>query len=209
MIKKTAVHEYEVSRNNKTMVNMKLADQDEAIASLLAYEGDEILLCSKNGYMSRYPISLIPATAPKSKGVKAMNLVEDQVCSACIYHNDTAQLLVVSDTGAMKRLKMSDIDLTGRPVKGNMICKKVKSKPYQIAVIKLFDIQEQFTVKAQENYPLNMKDISLMSREATFSQPLGTLQDFYIEQGIQAIEQIEIPAQTEKTVGFEELNLEL
>lgn len=48
-----------------------------------------------------------------------------------------------------------------------------------------------------------------MSREATFSQPLGTLQDFYIEQGIQAIEQIEIPAQTEKTVGFEEMNLEL
>ncbi len=209
MIKKTAISEYEVSRNNKTMANMKLTDNDEAIASMLAYEGDEVLLCSKNGYMSRYPISLIPATAPKSKGVKAMNLVEDQVCSACIYHNDTAQLLVVSDTGAMKRLKMSDIDLTGRPVKGNMICKKVKSKPYQIAVIKLFDIQEQFTVKAQENYPLNMKDISLMSREATFSQPLGTLQDFYIEQGIQAIEQIEIPAQTEKTVGFEELNLEL
>ena len=72
MIKKTAVHEYEVSRNNKTMVNMKLADQDEAIASLLAYEGDEILLCSKNGYMTRYPISLIPMTAPKSKGVKAI-----------------------------------------------------------------------------------------------------------------------------------------
>ncbi len=209
MIKKTAISEYEVSRNNKTMANMKLTDNDEAIASMLAYEGDEVLLCSKNGYMSRYPISLIPATAPKSKGVKAMNLVEDQVCSACIYHNDTAQLLVISDTGAMKRLKMSDIDLTGRPVKGNMICKKVKSKPYQIAVIKLFDIQQEFSVKAQENYPLNMKDISLMSREATFSQPLGTLQDFYIEQGIQTIEQIEIPAQTEKTVGFEEMNLEL
>lgn len=209
MIKKTAVHEYEVSRNNKTMVNMKLADQDEAIASLLAYEGDEILLCSKNGYMTRYPISLIPITAPKSKGVKAMNLVEDQICSACIYHNDTAQLLVVSDQGAMKRLKMSDIDLTGRPVKGNMICKRVKSKPYQIAYIRLYDLQQDIVINAQDNAHLTMKDISLMNKESTFSQPLGVLQDFYIEQGILYIEQVAMPVETEKTVDFEEINLDL
>ena len=209
MIKKTAVHEYEVSRNNKTMVNMKLADQDEAIASLLAYEGDEILLCSKNGYMTRYPISLIPMTAPKSKGVKAMNLVEDQICSACIYHNDTAQLLVVSDQGAMKRLKMSDIDLTGRPVKGNMICKRVKSKPYQIAYIRLYDLQQDIVINAQDNAHLTMKDISLMNKESTFSQPLGVLQDFYIEQGILYIEQVAMPVETEKTVDFEEINLDL
>ncbi len=209
MIKKTAVHEYEVSRNNKTMVNMKLADQDEAIASLLAYEGDEILLCSKNGYMTRYPISLIPMTAPKSKGVKAMNLVEDQICSACIYHNDTAQLLVVSDQGAMKRLKMSDIDLTGRPVKGNMICKRVKSKPYQIAYIRLYDLQQEIVINAQDNAHLTMKDISLMNKESTFSQPLGVLQDFYIEQGILYIEQVAMPVETEKTVDFEEINLDL
>lgn len=209
MIKKTAIQEYEVSRNNKTMANMKLIDGDEAIASMLAYEGDEVLLCSRNGYMSRYPISLIPATAPKSKGVKAMNLVEDQVCSACIYHNDTAQLLVISDTGAMKRLKMSDIDLTGRPVKGNMICKKVKSKPYQIAAIRLYDIQQEFTITAQGSYPLCMKDVSLMSREATFSQPIGVIQDFYIEQGMEAVKQIAIPVQSEKTVDFEEINLDL
>lgn len=209
MIKKTAVHEYEVSRNNKTMVNMKLADQDEAIASLLAYEGDEILLCSKNGYMTRYPISLIPMTAPKSKGVKAMNLVEDQICSACIYHNDTAQLLVVSDQGAMKRLKMSDIDLTGRPVKGNMICKRVKSKPYQIAYIRLYDLQQEIVINAQDNVQLAMKDISLMNKESTFSQPLGVLQDFYIEQGILYIEQVAMPVETEKTVDFEEINLDL
>ena len=209
LIKKTAVHEYEVSRNNKTMVNMKLADQDEAIASLLAYEGDEILLCSKNGYMTRYPISLIPMTAPKSKGVKALNLVEDEICSACIYHNDTAQLLVVSDQGAMKRLKMSDIDLTGRPVKGNMICKRVKSKPYQIAYIRLYDLQQEIVINAQDNAHLTMKDISLMNKESTFSQPLGVLQDFYIEQGILYIEQVAMPVETEKTVDFEEINLDL
>lgn len=209
MIKKTAIRDYEVSRHNKTMANMKLADQDQVIASLLAYEGDEVLLCSGNGYMSRYPIALIPATAPKSKGVKAMNLVDDSICGACIYHNDNKQLVVISDQGAMKRIKMSDIDITGRPVKGNMICKRVKSKPYHIAYIALHDLQDEIHVIAEEPYQLMMKDISLMSRDATFSQPLGILPAFYIQQEITKIQEIPVPEDEVKTAGFEELNFDL
>ena len=109
----------------------------------------------------------------------------------------------------MKRLKMSDIDLTGRPVKGNMICKRVKSKPYQIAYIRLYDLQQDIVINAQDNAHLTMKDISLMNKESTFSQPLGVLQDFYIEQGILYIEQVAMPVETEKTVDFEEINLDL
>ena len=48
-----------------------------------------------------------------------------------------------------------------------------------------------------------------MNKESTFSQPLGVLQDFYIEQGILYIEQVAMPVETEKTVDFEEINLDL
>lgn len=209
MIKKTAIHEYEVSRNNKTMTNMKLTKEDETIASFLAYEGDEVLLCSKNGYMTRYPIALIPATSPKSKGVKAMNLVEDEVSSACVYHNDNTQLLVVSDQCAMKRMKLSDIDLTGRPVKGNMICKKVKSKPYQIRYIGLFDMNDEVIIANGEIHKLFMKDVSLMSKEATFSQPLPAMSDFFLIAEMSQVKEIALPKEEVKEAEFEELNLEL
>lgn len=209
MIKKTAIHEYEVSRNNKTMTNMKLTKEDETIASFLAYEGDEVLLCSKNGYMTRYPIALIPATSPKSKGVKAMNLVEDEVSSACVFHNDNAQLLVISDQCAMKRMKLSDIDLTGRPVKGNMICKKVKSKPYQIRYIGLFDMNDEVIIANGDIHKLFMKDVSLMSKEATFSQPLPAMSDFFLLAEMSQVKEIELPKEEVKEAEFEELNLEL
>lgn len=209
MIKKTAIHEYEVSRNNKTMTNMKLIKDDETIASFLAYEGDEVLLCSKNGYMTRYPIALIPATSPKSKGVKAMNLVEDEVSSACVFHNDNAQLLVISDQCAMKRMKLSDIDLTGRPVKGNMICKKVKSKPYQIRYIGLFDMNDEVIIANGDIHKLFMKDVSLMSKEATFSQPLPAMSDFFLISEMTQVKELPLPKEEVKEAEFEELNLEL
>lgn len=209
MIKKSSVREYEVSRNNKTMSNMKLSDQDEVIGTYLAYEGDEVLLCSKNGYMTRYPISLIPATSPKSKGVKAMNLVNDEIASGCVYHNDTAQLLVLSDTCAMKRMKLSDIDLTGRPTKGSMITKKVKSKPYQIRSIALYDTNDEIIIANSDIHKLIMKDISLMSKDATFSTPIGSIQDFFLLREMSLIKSIPIPQQEEEEATFEEINLDL
>ncbi len=209
MIKKTALREYEVSRRNKTMANMKLSEDDRCIASLLAYEGDEVMLCSTNGYITRYPIALIPATAPKSKGVKAMNLSQDTIASACIYHGDAAQLLVVSDQCAMKRIKLSEIDLTGRPVKGNMICKRVKSNPYHIHTIRLYDMNEEVKILANEPQTLLMKDVSLMSREATFSQPVRTQNEFMLASVMERIKQVPLPKQTEKTMEFEEMNFDL
>lgn len=209
MIKKTPISEYEVSRNNKTMVNMKLTQHDEAIGTYLAYEGDEILLCSRNGYMSRYPISLVPSTSPKSKGVKAMNLVEDEVASACVYHNDHAQLLVISDQCAMKRIKMAEVDLTGRPVKGNMICKKVKSKPYHIHTIMTLDMNDEIVIHGQDLQKLLMKDVTLMSKEATFSSPVSSTNDFFLISEMKKVETVEMPKAEEKQAEFEELNFEL
>lgn len=181
LIKKTSVKDYEVSRNNKTMSNMKLLDDDEVIGTYVAYEQDELLLASKNGYITRYPIQLIPLTSPRSKGVKAMNLVIDEIVSACIYNNENAkQLVVLSDTCAMKRLKLSDIDITGRPTKGSMLCKKVKSKPYHIAYIGVYDLHDEIVLMNGEQHSILVKDIALMSKDATFSTPLPLTTDFYV-----------------------------
>lgn len=179
-IKKTGVADYEVSRNNKTMSNMKLLDTDEVIGTYLAYENDEILIASKNGFITRYPISLIPLTSPRSKGVKAMNLVMDEIVSARIHADENKQLLVFSDTCAIKRMKLADIDITGRPTKGTMICKKIKSKPYQIAHIGLYDLNDEIIISNGEQHKLLTKDISLMSKDATFSTPVKVSDDYYI-----------------------------
>lgn len=188
LVKKTAIAEYEVSRNNKTMSNMKLLDEDEVIQTFVAYEDDEILIASKKGYVTRYPIALIPATSPRSKGVKAMNLVEDEIASALIYNNDSRQLIVFSEDCACKRMKLTDIDVTGRPTKGSMLCKKVKSKPYRIAYIDLFDLNDEIVLANGEIHKVITKDIPLMAKDATFSSMLKGITDFYLLKQLPRVE---------------------
>ena len=207
LVKKTAVREYEVSRNNKTMSNMKLLDGDAVVKTMVAYAYDEILIASKNGFVSRYPVSLIPETSPRSKGVKAMNLVLDEIVSACISHGDASQLIVFTDQCQMKRIKLSDVDVTGRPTKGSMICKKVKSKPYQIAHIALHELNDELVIINEETQKILAKDISLMSKDATFSSPLHTTQDYYFLRTLAAVEQRELPAVQEEKQEFEEIEL--
>ena len=207
LIKKTKLSEYEVSRNNKTMSNMKLLDGDAVVKTMIAYAYDEILITSKNGFVSRYPVSLIPETSPRSKGVKAMNLVLDEIVSACISHGDASQLIVFTDQCQMKRIKLSDVDVTGRPTKGSMICKKVKSKPYQIAHIALHDLNDELVIINEETQKILAKDISLMSKDATFSSPLHTTQDYYFLRTLAAVEQRELPAIQGEKQEFEEIEL--
>lgn len=196
LVKKTAIKEYEVSRNNKTMSNMKLLDEDEVIKTMIAYAYDEILIASKNGYVCRYPVSLIPETSPRSKGVKAMNLVDDEIACACICHNDTSFLIAFSEQCHVKRIRLSDIDITGRPTKGSMICKKVKSNPYHIKHIFLMDMNDEITILSDVKHSLVVKDISLMNKEATFSSPLSLTNEYAFLSELEEVKEVQKDKET-------------
>lgn len=196
LVKKTAIKEYEVSRNNKTMSNMKLLDEDEVIKTMIAYAYDEILIASKNGYVCRYPVSLIPETSPRSKGVKAMNLVDDEIACACICHNDTSFFIAFSEQCHVKRIRLSDIDITGRPTKGSMICKKVKSNPYHIKHIFLMDMNDEITILSDVKHSLVVKDISLMNKEATFSSPLSLTNEYAFLSELEEVKEVQKDKET-------------
>ncbi len=189
MIKRSLLKEYEVSRHSRTMVNMKLADGDEVVSVLSAMDEDEVMIVSAQGYITRYPIQLVPLTSLRSKGVKAMNLSDDSAVSACVYHGDEAQLLAVSDHCAMKRIRMSDIPVLGRPTRGIRLCKRVKSKPYVLKHVRALRLQDSFMLLHDGAAQLmQMKDISLMSVEATFSSPVKNTADFCFYMPLERIE---------------------
>ena len=201
LVKKTLLQEYEVTRNNKTMQNMKLLEDDEVVSTMVAYEGDEILIASVNGYVTRYPISLIPVTSCKSKGVKAMNLQDDKVSDACIIHQNASQVVIMAKQGGIKRIKLSDLDMTGRPTKGSMVCKKLKSKPYQIQSIDIYHLHDTITFLQEDKKELNIKDISLMSKDATFSSQGKEYEGYYILKGIPYIEDIQMDLKSQEQVS--------
>lgn len=212
MIKKTPVSEYEVSRNNKTMSCMNLGKDDELLATYLAYDEDEIIITSRNGYVSRYSVDLIPASACKAKGVKAMNLVDDVIASVSILAKEEAHLLVACESGAMKRVKSEDIVVLGRPVKGNLIHKKVKSNPSYVRYTRVVKPNDVLRFFDGDEYRIEAKEVSIMSRESTYSIPLKLSKDYYLMKNITLVEKREkkVITKTEKEVEkVEELHFDI
>ena len=204
MIKRTDLSDFAVSRANKTMVCMKIGAMDEMIDVKLSYHAtDCVVLVSDLGYALMYPVDQIPLVSNKSKGVKSMNLTKDDCVAdfgVCVDHEK--QILVATSTLSLKRMKQSEFVSLNRPAKGNRICKFVKSNPNHTSRLCVADLNMTFEIYTDEKLRFEMKDISLMNAQATFSSPYGKIDTYewisplcQIEEGFwQAQEDFEQPS---------------
>lgn len=180
MIKKTKIADFEVSRNNKTMTCMNLLKEDDMVGTYIAYANDDIIITTHNGYGVHYTLEQVPTSAPKAKGVKAMNLSNDTIVSMQVLHDTNKYLLVVSETGSMKRLKPEEIDLMNRPVKGMMIHKQVKSNPNYVRYTKIVGSSDKVAFVDDTVQEMEAKDITIMSKDASFSNPMKLSSNYYM-----------------------------
>lgn len=193
-IKKTPVNQWNVTRNNRIMIAMKLKKDDELLKAFVAYEDDHVLLVTKGGYSSRYPVSAIPSTSVKAQGVKAINLSKgDDLASACVLSKDTSDVVLISSKGSMKRLKVNDLPVTNRPVKGELLVKKLKTHPYEIIDVIAGSLYDQFVMSDEKIHEFMFKDISLMAKDATFSTPVSFTKNFCLTRGIEEVRIVDIP----------------
>ncbi len=129
MVKKSCLKDYIVTRASKPMTAIKLKEQDTVVDVFLAKEN--VVLVSSNGYYVKFKESEIPLTGVKSSGVKGMNLKESTVVSAFSYQ-DTEYLNLFTNHKTAKRIKITELEETGRAKRGNSVIKKVKSVNYEI-----------------------------------------------------------------------------
>lgn len=179
MIKRTSLDHFEVSRSGKTMVCMKVGDLDEMCSVGISYHMDDrVLIATKSGLGLSYPVDQIPLVSNKSKGVKAINLSNDQIADMVIVSDLEQQVLLTCENGSLKRMKLEDFPVLNRPAKGNRICKVVKSNPSVIHDIQMVYLHSKLRLYTDEMIEFEAKDISLMNSTNTFSAPFGKLESF-------------------------------
>ncbi len=193
-IKKTPINQWVVQRNNKVMPAMKLKAKDEMLKAFLVYDNQEIVCMSQTGFCTRYPADVVPSTNTRSQGVKSMNFGKDDcLATACVLPDENHSLLVLCEKGQMKRLRTPDILTTSRTVKGEMICKKVKSNPSTISYAQAVIPYDECVFLDQERYILQAKDVPLMAKDATFSNPISFKNGWYFVKGIEECKIIDGP----------------
>lgn len=176
-IKKTLAKDWVLQRNSKVSMAMNLQPKDEIVASCIAYEHDSIAIVSEQGYVSYYSLDQVPEVSTRSKGVKAANLASgDALASATIINDQSDYVILLTQKGLSKRIRVSDLTKTNRPVKGELIAKKVKSNPQIVQFILSGKVYSQFDVVDTTLKTFAFKDVSIMAKDATFSNalPLST-----------------------------------
>lgn len=190
MIKRSRLSDFEVSRNNKSMVCMKIGSMDQVVSVTLSYSPeDSIAVVSQQGYALQYSAQEVAMMTLRTKGVKAMNLgKEDCIADVTILKADK-QVLLVGDKAQMKRLKVEEIAQLKRPAKGNRLYKWVKSNPVYVKSIYSVEANQGFDLMSEDPIHFEAKDISLMNASATFSTPFGKLNKFTIQSPLTHIQE--------------------
>ena len=190
MIKRSRLSDFEVSRNNKSMVCMKIGSMDQVVSVTLSYSPeDSIAVVSQQGYALQYSAQEVAMMTLRTKGVKAMNLgKEDCIADVTILQADK-QVLLVGDKAQMKRLKVEEIAQLKRPAKGNRLYKWVKSNPVYVKSIYVVEANQGFDLMSEDPIHFEAKDISLMNASATFSTPFGKLNEFTIQSPLTHIQE--------------------
>lgn len=209
MIKRSPVESWQLQRNSKASTAMKIDDDDKVVSVQLAYENDEVVILTKEGYALRYSIDEIPQTGVKAKGVKAVKLTgDDELASMCVLNKMNTELVIITDKCGAKRIKLSDILVTTRATKGLLIAKKNKTNPHAIRYAIACNLNDDLLLNNTDGLmEVKAKDVSLMNKDARFSNPL-TNRDWYRIVGIEEVKLVDVPENVPTRKSFEEISLE-
>lgn len=167
MVKKSTLKEYEVTRFSKPMSAIKLKENDCVIDVFASKEN--VVLVSNDGYYVQFNESEIPLTGVKSSGVKGMNLKDSQVVAALSY-NQAEYLNVFTNMKTAKRIKINELEATGRAKRGNSLMKKVKSTNYEIVKSIATDAKDIILLKSDsEIKEIKNSEITIMDLASTGS----------------------------------------
>ncbi len=172
-IKRTNLIDFKVSRYSKPLKCINLKGDDQVIGVELTDNNQGIVLTSKAGYGLLYSEQEVSIVGIKAAGVKAGNLKNDQLISLNIFDPLTnCSLMLISEDGGIKRIKISDISPSSRTKKGVLLYKNPKSKIIYVKDAKIIDNSQTFkiTLNDQTSYEYKATDFNyanLLSKPAS------------------------------------------
>ncbi len=168
-IKKTTIRDFEVIRNNKMFKAMNLSAKDELVSSFVLVPDKDIVLVTEKGYITRFNESLVSIQGLNAGGVNAMNLTEQDSIAAAASLEMGEDIVVITKDFEMKRFNETDLEPMGRPVRGNLVAKRIKSRTIRIAGIYTGKVNDELPFYDQSMETLKFKDVRLMDFSQTYS----------------------------------------
>lgn len=169
MIKRVKLNEFKATRYTKPLTMMKLKKDDNVVSVCIGNEVN-LLLTSNTGYGLWYDSREIPITSLKASGVKSMALKDDVVTNVNLFSNECEYLTLITNKGSGKRIKISDLEKSGRAKRGLILFKENKSNPGFIIKSFTCSIKDNIGLISENDLSyVKLTEIKVMDRYSSLS----------------------------------------
>lgn len=169
MIKRTSLKEFQVNRYTKPICCMKLKDRDVVVDAFANIEND-IFIATSGNYGLWFDKEEIPVVGIKASGVKAIKLKDDVVVTVSNFNPDKQEyLLVITDKGTGKRVKINEFEKSARAHRGLLLLREVKTNPYHTIKTFVTTSKEHIGIKTPDINLLKTSEFPIMDRYSTGS----------------------------------------
>ena len=157
-VKQTAFNDYKPGSRYKSHASVAIKLRDNAQVVNVNYydptnENCSLLTISRQGYAVRYDVADVPVTGIRTAGVRAINLKDDDQVADQILVKDGQNIAVITQRGAFKEMPVDEIEVGARARRGELVLRRLKSHPHEIADFLAYDPDYQGAFEAITNRP--------------------------------------------------------
>ena len=157
-VKQTAFNDYKPGSRYKSHASVAIKLRDNARVVNVDYyepsnENRSLLTISRQGYAVRYDVADVPVTRIRTAGVRAINLKDDDQVADQILVKDGQDIAVITQRGAFKEMPVDEIEVGARARRGELVLRRLKSHPHEIADFLAYDPDYQGAFEAITNRP--------------------------------------------------------
>ncbi|WP_040208943.1 DNA topoisomerase IV subunit A [Neobacillus jeddahensis] len=154
MVKKTELKSYKAQRYSKPLVAVNLKDDDQVLDVHLTDGTKELFLVSNYGYSLWFHEDEISIVGQRAAGVKGINLKDGDyvVNGQLITPNSKESIIITTQRGSLKRMKLKEFEKTSRAKRGVVILRELKSNPHRIVGFVVANEQDVIFIQTDKGY---------------------------------------------------------
>ncbi|WP_377888927.1 DNA topoisomerase IV subunit A [Alkalihalobacillus sp. R86527] len=158
MIKKTELSQYKAQRYSKPLMALKLKKEDELIDVYVTNGKNEVFIATHTGYGLRFKEEDVNVVGQRASGVKGINLKDDDFVVSGIVFDSTVKndLFLLTHRGAVKKMPLSEFDLTSRAKRGVVMLRELKSNPHRVIGVTTVTKGDEIIVRTQKGEPVTV-----------------------------------------------------
>ena len=173
MVKRSQMDLYNAKRYTRPLIALNLRDEDELINVEQTNGQSNIFVASNTGYGLWFSESDVNPVGQRATGVISIQLKKEEhvVSGSVIYEEEDPSLVLVTQRGACKRMKLRDFEKSQRAQRGLTMLRKLKGKPHR--VVGFFISNEEDTIyfrtTQEETHKVFTLDLPISDRNSNGS----------------------------------------